>query len=171
MASAGTGAADAAAAPGWKRRRVLATLLVISAALNLFFVVGALWTHLHARAGWPGPEQRYQQMAAELDLDATQRSGFDKYVAAMRGRTDKMRQQAAPLISAAWEEIGKPQADAAQVMRLFDEAAEKRREFQRETTSQTLDFMAVLTPAQRSKFVTIAHERRASWLRRHPEKR
>jgi len=84
-----------------------------------------------------------------------------------RTRTEKMHEQVAPLIGAAWEEIAKPQADAAQVMRLFDEAAEKRREFQREATAKTLDFLAILTPAQRGKFVAIAHQRRAPWLRRH----
>ena len=81
------------------------------------------------------PEQRYQQMAGELDLTPGQRTGFDAYVAAMRTRTGKMRQQVAPLIGSAWEEIAKPQADGAQVMRLFDEAAEKRREFQREASA------------------------------------
>jgi hypothetical protein len=78
-----------------------------------------------------------------------------------------MHEQVAPLIGAAWEEIAKPQADAAEVMRLFDEAAEKRREFQREATSQTLDFLASLSPAQRSKFVAVARERRPLWMRAH----
>src|SRR5712692_7358797 len=104
-------------------------------------------------------------MAAELNLEPQQRAGFDAYVAAMRTRTEKMREQAGPLINAAWEEVAKPQADAAQVMRLFDEATEKRREFQREATARTLDFLAILTPAQRSKFVAIAQERRG--LRAH----
>ena len=164
-------AADPTAAPGRKRRRVLATLLVISAALNLFFVAGALWTHLHARAGWAGPEQRYQKMAAELDLDPQQRIGFDKYVAAIRGRTEKMHLQVTPLIGAAWEEIGRPQADGAQVLRLFDEAADKRREFQHEAMTKTLELLALLTPPQREKFVAIARERRGAWPRPVPAKR
>ena len=79
--------------------------------------------------------------------------------------------QVAPLFGAAWEEIGKPQADAAQVMRLFDEAGEKRREFQREAIGQTLAFLAILSPAQRAKFVAIAQERwtrgRASHAAKH----
>jgi Spy/CpxP family protein refolding chaperone len=150
------------------RRRLVLTLLALSIALNLFFIAGAAWTRLQARAEWPSPEQRYQQMAAELDLDSQQRAGFDRYVAAMRARTANMREQVAPLIAAAWQELGKPQADQAQVMRLFDEAAEKRREFQREATTQTLAFLAVLSPAQRSKFVTIAHDRRAYWRHRGP---
>ena len=163
MATAGP-----APATGWPRRRVLVILLVVSVVLNLCFVAGAVWTRWHAPARWAGPEQRYQQMAGELDLTPEQRTGFDAYVAAMRTRTDKMRQQVAPLIGSAWEEIAKPQADGAQVMRLFDEAAEKRREFQREATARTLDLLAILSPAQRSKFVALARERRAPWLRPHP---
>jgi Spy/CpxP family protein refolding chaperone len=150
------------------RRRLILTLLTLSVALNLFFVAGAAWMRLHGRAEGPTPEQRYQQMAAELDLDPQQRIGFDRYVAAMRARTANMREQVGPLIAAAWQELGKPQADQAQVMRLFDEAAEKRREFQREATTQTLAFLAVLSPAQRSKFVAIARDRRAPWRDRSP---
>ncbi len=153
---------------GRPRRRILVALLVVSAALNFCFIAGAVWTRLHAPAGWPGPEQRFQQMAAGLDLDPQQRTSFDRYVAAMRLRTEKMHEQIAPLIGAVWQEIAKPQADVGQVMRLFDEAAQKRQEFQREATTQTLAFLSVLSPEQRSKFVAIARARRAAWLRRNP---
>lgn len=153
---------------GWFQRRVLVVILVVSVVLNLCFVAGAVWTRWHVPARWAGPEQRYQQMARELDLTAEQRTGFDAYVAAMRARTEKMRQQVAPLIGSAWEEVAKPQADGAQVMRLFDEAAEKRREFQRQASAETLKFLALLTPAQRGKFVAIARERRAFRVRPRP---
>jgi len=152
---------------GWPSRRVLVILLILSAILNFCFLAGVAWTRLHAPARGPGLEQRYQQLAAELALEPQQRVGFDAYVAAMRNRTEKMREQVAPLIGAAWEEIAKPQADVARVMSLFDEATEKRREFQREATAQTLAFLKVLSPAQRAKFVAIAHERRAPWMRPH----
>ena len=162
MSTAEAGSAGQAGAPtGWPGRRVLVVLLILSAILNLCFIAGAAWTRLHEPARSGDLEQRYQRMAAELNLEPQQRAGFDAYVAAMRTRTEKMREQVGPLINAAWEEIGKPQADVAQVMRLFDDAAQKRREFQRETTARTLDFLAILTPAQRTKFVAIAHERRA----------
>jgi Spy/CpxP family protein refolding chaperone len=158
-------AAGPTPATGWPSRRLLLALLVISLVLNLFFVVGAAWTRWNGSDQLPGPAQRFQQMAAQLDLDPQQRIAFNDYAAAMRTRTEKMHEQVAPLIAAAWEEIAKPQADPAQVMRLFDEAAEKRREFQREATGQTLAMLATLTPAQRSKFVAIIRERRPLWMR------
>jgi len=162
-----TAAAGTAGRTGWPRRRVLVALLVVSAALNFFFIAGAVWTRLQAPAGWPGPEQRFRQMAAGLDLDAQQRISFDTYAAAMRARSEKMHQQIAPLIGAVWDEIAKPQPDMGEVARLFDEAAEKRGVFQREATVATVAFLSVLSPAQRSKFVANARARRAAGLRRH----
>ena len=166
MSSAAAGPGGAAPT-GWPSRRVLVILLILSAVLNFCFLAGVAWTRLNAPARGPGLEQRYQRMAAELNLEPRQRAGFDAYVAAMRTRTEKMREQVAPLIGEAWEEIAKPQADVGRVMSLFDEATEKRREFQREATTQTLDFLKVLSPAQRAKFVQIARERRAAWRRSH----
>jgi Spy/CpxP family protein refolding chaperone len=160
MAAAGTTTPSGTSAG----RRVLIILLVVSALLNLCFVAGAAWTRWHAPARWASAEQRHRQMAAALDLAPQQRVAFDSYIAAMRARTEKMHQQVAPLIGSAWEEIAKPEADASKVLGLLDEAAEKRREFQREASAQTLDFLATLTPAQRSKFVAIARERQAARL-------
>lgn len=154
----------------WPRRQVLIAVLVISVVLNLFFIAGALWTRLHAPGGAPSLEQRYDQIAAQLGLDAKQRAGFDTYVAMMRARSDKMHQEVPQLIASAWQEMAKPQADADQVFRLFDQASEKWRTFQRESTVQTLDFLSILSPEQRSKFVEIAREHRAPWLRPRRDK-
>ena len=149
-----------------QRRGLLITLLAISVLLNLGFVVGAAWTWWHAPAfGAAGFEQRYRRIASELDLDPQQQQAFDKYLAAMRGRFDNVRRQVGPLIGAAWAELAKPQADGAQALRLFGEAADKRRELQREAAAQTVEFLSVLSPAQRSKFVAIAGERRGAWGR------
>jgi Spy/CpxP family protein refolding chaperone len=164
MAAAGTSTPSGTPA-GWRGRRLLIILLAVSALLNLCFVGGAAWTRWHMHARWGSPEQRYRQMAAELDLTPQQRASFDTYIAAMRARTENMHQQVAPLFGSAWEEIAKPDADAAQITRLLDEAADKRREFQREASAQTLDFLATLTPAQRSKFVAIARERGPARIR------
>jgi Spy/CpxP family protein refolding chaperone len=159
------------ATTGRPSRRLLIILLAVSAVLNLCFVAGAAWSWWHAPPRWVGMEQRYQQMAGELDLTPQQKTGFDAYVAAMRARTEKMRKEVGPLMGSAWDEMAKPQADEAKVARLFDEAAEKRREFQREASAQTLKFLAILTPAQRAKFVAIAHQRRAAWQRSTPAQR
>lgn len=155
---------------GRPRPRLVLMLLALSVALNLFFVGGALWIRLHPPAALSLLEQRFQRMARTLDLTPTQQDGFDRYVAAMRARTARMHQQLHPLFAAAWEEMAKPQADEAQVMRLFDEAAAKRREFQREATSETLAFMAILSPAQRAKFLAIVQSHWAQWRQNRAQK-
>lgn len=161
MTTATAGAPGRTSSP---RRHLLITLVAISVALNLFFVAGAAWTWLHGPASG-GADDRYEQMASELKLEPQQRAAFDRYVTTMRTRVEEMRRQIEPLIGGAWEEVGKPQAEAARVNELFDQATEKRRAFQRELTTQTLAFLSVLSPEQRSKFVAIVRERRAPWFR------
>jgi uncharacterized membrane protein len=155
-------------AAGWPRRGVLIALLVVSVALNVCFIGGALWTRIHAPPPPLDMAERYNRMRAELDLNPQQRAAFDKYAVAMHDRTQKMHEQIAPLIGDAWEEIAHPQADAAQIMRLFNQASEDRRDYQRDITVQTLSFLATLSPEQRSKFVAIGRERRPLWMRSHP---
>jgi Spy/CpxP family protein refolding chaperone len=158
MANAGT---PAASRP-WPYRRLVLAVLAVSVALNLFFVAGAAWTHIQSPPPW-SYEERYQRIASELDLNPQQRSSFDRYAAALRTRGENMRQQVAPLTAAAWAEAAKPDADPAQVLRLFDEALDKRRQFQHAALANMLDFLATLSPEQRSKFVTLSRERRGSW--------
>lgn len=151
-------------------RPLVLMLLALSVALNLFFVGGALWIRLHPAATLSFQEQRFRRMANELDLAPSQRDAFNRYVEAMRARTARMHQELAPLFGGAWEEMAKPQADEAQVMRLFDEASEKRRGFQREATTQTLAFLATLSPAQRTKFLAIVQAHWAPWHQKHTAK-
>jgi uncharacterized membrane protein len=149
----------------WSRQRAWLAVLAVSLALNLFFVAGAVWTRLQ-----PPPDnsatQRFQQIAGELGLDARQREGFNRYAAAMRARSEKDSGQTQPLVAAAWDAIAKPNADPAQVLKLFDEAGDQRRQSLHEGIAQTLDFLALLSPEQRSKFVSLMRERRAR--RFHP---
>jgi Spy/CpxP family protein refolding chaperone len=158
-------AAGTAAVRRPPRSRLWVALFVVSLALNLCFVAGAIWSRMHAPPVRMDMAEYYRQMASELDLDPQQRAAFDRYVAAMRARTDQMRQETDPPIGAAWEEIAKPQPDAGKVEQLFDEAGEKRRVFQREAASQMLALLATLSPAQRGKFVQLMRERRAAWRR------
>jgi Spy/CpxP family protein refolding chaperone len=158
-------AAGTTAARHPQRSRLWTALFVVSLALNLCFVAGAIWSRMHAQPVRMDMVEYYRQMASELDLDPQQRAAFDHYVAATRARTDQMRQETDPLIGAAWEEIATPQPEAGKVEQLFDEAGEKRRVFQREAASQMLALLATLSPAQRGKFVQLMLERRAAWRR------
>jgi uncharacterized membrane protein len=146
----------------WPHRRMLLALLVVSLVLNVCVVAGVAWTRFHASPPAGGSERFLQRVPAELGLDDKQRGAFGRYVAAMRARTEKTRQQVAPLLGGAWEEVAKPQADAGQVMRLFETAAAKRQESQREVIARTLEFLSTLSPEQRRKFVALAREHRGA---------
>jgi Spy/CpxP family protein refolding chaperone len=156
----------ASGAPRTARRgehsRLLIAVLVISLVLNLCFIAATVWFRLHAPPAGRNLAERYQEIASQLDLDAQQRAAFDRYIAAMRGRADQMRQETDPLMGAGWDELAKPQPDEAKVTQLFDQAAEKRRGFQHDATAQTLALLATLSPEQRAKFITLMRERRAA---------
>lgn len=151
------------AARGGTRRYWWRTALALSLALNLFFVVGALWIRVHAPPPAPSPEQRLERMAGDLGLDPQQQEAFERFSQTMRARLQAMHQAMQPLIAGAWSEVGKPQADEAKVMRLLDEAAETRRGYMQELTSTTLAFLATLSPEQRARFVQLARHRPHPW--------
>jgi Spy/CpxP family protein refolding chaperone len=160
-----TTVADAGVTRRWSRQRLIIGGLIVSVVLNVFFVAGAVWTRLHPPPEWPNAGHRFRELEKALNLEPRQRQDFEIYVATMRARTIRMQQQTWPLMAAAWEEMAKPQSDEAQILRLFDEAAEKRRDFQHDSTTETLKFLSELTPAQRTKFIAITRERRAAWAR------
>jgi Spy/CpxP family protein refolding chaperone len=152
-----TDIAGRAAPAGGMRRRWPIVLLVLSVALNLCFVGGALWVHWHAP---PNPEQRLQQVVRELKLDPKQNAAFQSYVRTVRARATLMREETEPLITGAWEELAKPQPDQTRAMQLFDQVAEKRHAMLRETATETANLLAALSPEQREKFIAIWRQRR-----------
>jgi Spy/CpxP family protein refolding chaperone len=152
------------------RQPLLWVALTLSLVLNLCFIAGAAWIHIHGPSPPMTPEERFQQIGAELALDPQQQQAFDRYSEAVRIHMQRMREAVEPLINAARTELAKPSADETTVLRLFDEAAQTRRDFQRELIAKTLSFLAVLTPEQREKFVDLFHERFKRWGQRpqHP---
>jgi uncharacterized membrane protein len=142
-------------------RRVLLAVLVVSLVLNICFVAGVAWTRMNSPPVG-GLERTFQRVPAELELDDKQRAAFDRYVAATRSRNEKMRQQVAPLFAGAWEEMAKPEANTDEIIRLFAEAGAKRQDSQRDSVVQMLDFLSVLSPDQRRKFLTLTRERWSS---------
>lgn len=150
-------------AHGGARQNWWKVLLALSLALNLFFVVGALWTRLHQPSPMLSPEDRLEQMAGELNLDTQQKQAFTHYSQTIRDRIKAMRGAVQPLIARAWSEVAKPRADEAKVMQLFDQASEERRAFMRDLTTTTLGFLGTLSPEQRAKFVQLARQRPRPW--------
>ena len=154
-------ASDGGATVAPRKPRTLLVLLILSAALNLCFIGGALWMRMHEPVR--GPMQA-EQFAEALHLNAQQRAGFEQYFRVMRARAQLMRAELEPVIAQAWAEIAKPQPDQNQIEQDFAAAAAKRRAFAHDATQNTLTFLATLSPDQRQKFVQLLREHRAFWL-------
>ena len=152
-----------AAARGAARHPLLWVALTLSLVLNLCFVAGAVWIRIQGPAVPVSPAERLQRVGSELALDPQQRQAFDQYSENVRAHMQQMRDTVEPLMSAAWSELAKPDADQATAARLFDEAGQARRSLQRELLTPTLTLLATLSPEQRAKFVELFHQRPRSW--------
>ncbi len=158
--------ASIALRPG-SRQQLFWVVLILSLALNLCFIGGALWIRVQGPPLPVSPEQRLQQIEPQLALDSQQKVAFDQYARTVRLRMKSMHEAVEPLVANAWSELAKPDADDAKVMQLFDQAAEQRRAFRRELGTATFKFLAKLSPEQRAKFVELARQR--PWERPHQD--
>ena len=153
----------ASAVRGTTRHPLLWVALTLSLVLNLCFVAGALWIHIQGPSPPATPAERLQRIGAELALDPQQRQAFERYSENLRTHMQQMRETVEPMMSAAWAELAKPNADQATAARLFDEAGQARRSLQRELLTPTLTFLATLSPEQRARFVELFHQRPKGW--------
>jgi uncharacterized membrane protein len=151
------------AARGTARHPLLWAAFTLSLVLNLCFVAGALWIRIQGPPLPASPAERLQRIGTELVLDPHQRQAFEQYSENVRAHMQQMRDTVEPLMSAAWSELAKPDADQATAARLFDEAGQARRSLQRELLTPTLTFLATLSPEQRAKFVELFHQRPKGW--------
>src|SRR5262249_31736905 len=102
----------------------------------------------------------------QLQLDPQQKDAFTKYSEAVRANMQAMHTAVDPLMTKAWSEVAKPDADAATVVQLFDEAGRTRRGFMHELAPITLSFLGKISPEQRTRFVELTRQR--PWGNRHP---
>jgi Spy/CpxP family protein refolding chaperone len=155
--------------PSPQRPRALVAALAISVALNLCVVAGAAWNRLHAPSPPPTLSEHYHRVADTLGLTPEQRIAFDRYVADMTARGERMRQSVEPAMDSAWTELAKPDADQARVLQLLDDASNRRRAFMHDAVGATMSLLATLSPEQRAKFLTDERAYRAAQRRRHAD--
>lgn len=145
---------------GPRRGKALRVALVLSLALNLFFLGGAAWIRMHPLARHHGFAARLRAVGAGLDLDPQQHAAFIRYVADVRGGFRQRHQAIEPLIDQGWSELAKPEINKAALMRVVDQVADTRRTFEHKLAADTLSFLATLSPKQRARFVELARRHR-----------
>ena len=149
------------------RQQLVWVVLILSLALNLCFIAGAVWIRVQGPPLPMTPEERLQQIEPQLALGAQQKAAFDQYARTVHSRMQSMHEAIEPLVGEAWSELAKPDADDTKIMQLFDQAGEQRRAFRPELVTATFTFLAKLTPEQRAKFVELARQR--PWAKRHQD--
>lgn len=133
-------------------------LLALSLALNLFFVGGVFWVRSQGHGPLP-PAERVERLAKRLSLSPDQRAAFERFVRTMRMKARDLRETNQPLVDEAWQNFAKAQPDEAAVDKLFEEAANNRRNFQIETGRALRGFLVTLNEEQRATFVGLVNSR------------
>lgn len=140
------------------RGRLLLWLLILSLAINLFFLAAMVWVRTNVPV-MPTPQQRMQAIAEELKLNPDQHDAFQQFLIEMRRSTRQLRDGNIPLLQRAWEELVKPNPDQALIGQIIDQTSENRRAYQKTMSVALARFLGELTPEQRSQFVELIRRR------------
>ncbi len=140
------------------RGRFLLWALILSLAVNLFFLGAMVWVRANVPV-MPTPQQRMQAIAEELRLTPDQHDAFQQFLIEMRRTTRQLREGNLPLLQRAWEEMLKPQPDQAMIGQIIDQTSENRRAYQKTMALAMARFLGELKPEQRSQFVELLQRR------------
>jgi len=150
-------------APRLRLPRPLEIVLVLSLCLNFFVAGGIAYSRWIAppphEAGPPGPERRLDAIARRLGLDPDEVKPFRELKRSYRSAQGVLGAQNRPLAEEIWEELAKPQPEAARLEDLLDRMAANRRAFQGATTEALTRFLAAVTPEQRASFIKLMEDR------------
>jgi uncharacterized membrane protein len=134
-------------------------LLILSVALNLFFIGGALWVRHEAWHAHLTPAERFEMVAQQSSLTGDERAAFERFIRTLRVHMRNMRESNEPLIQEIWGELAKEKPDDAVIDRDVDTTANNRHAFQVEASRAMRTFLAALTPEHRARFVELAKNR------------
>lgn len=140
------------------RSRGLTIALVLSVALNVFFVAGLLG-HLYFHGEFkrpPNPIQRFEHISREMNLSGPQLAAFHAMIAAVRQHRRMLFQKNHPIIDGVWDQLAKPQPDDKAIADLINQADVNHLAFQKDATAAMESFLATLSPQQRAQFADLA---------------
>ncbi|HYL32402.1 MAG TPA: periplasmic heavy metal sensor [Stellaceae bacterium] len=141
-----------------QRRRGLVIALIVSLAINVFFIAG-LVGHLvfHFQFGHPpmGPIQRFERASHEMDLSGAQLAAFNGMIATLRQHRRETFQKNRPLFDQIWDQLAKPQPDEKAIADLITQADANHVAFQKDATAAMESFLATLSLQQRAQFADL----------------
>jgi len=140
------------------RQRFLIIMLTVSLGLNLFLVAGVAGTAIMVSSPLT-PRERFEQIAAQLQLEKDQRKAFDSFTSTMHQNEVTLRNATQHV----WVELEQPNLDQARIGPLLNQTAENRADYQKVYAASLKHFMMTLTPQQRARFIELT--------RAAPEKR
>lgn len=147
-----TAIADSGRKAGW-RGRLVWLALALSLTLNVCFLGGLAWMHMHAP---PPPLMRMRALGQSLQLNDTQRQAFEQFLRTIRLRGRFVRETNETLVENLWSEEAKPAPDDAAVAKLGDQINGNRETLQREVSTAFDTFLKTLTPEQRARLAAKA---------------
>ena len=142
-------------------RRLVWIGLVISLALNVLFVAGAIHARSTAERLSARPEARTERLVERLQLGPDQRRALRTYRSQARERVAAMRAQLRPAFQDMRQQLGADKPDPELLAANLVRMAETRHEFERDMAAMTGQFLQNLEPRQMRRFLDFA--RRRSW--------
>jgi|SRR5579862_1046781 len=131
------------------RPRFLLAALILSLALNVCIVGGALYAHWSGHRPPPMPGHHLDVLAERLKLAPEQMPAFEEFRRTLRHGQEELAERDGPTLHEAWDELAHDNPDPVKVQGALDQMAMHRHAFQVDATAATIRFMAALTPEQR----------------------
>ncbi|MHA1536845.1 MAG: periplasmic heavy metal sensor [Alphaproteobacteria bacterium] len=134
-------------------------LLVLSLALNVFFVGGNVYTRMLVERVEKSPGERARIVARRLALDTRQREAFGDLRAKIRSRSQKYRAASRGSAARIWAEIAKDRPNKRVIERNLRTLSKNRLAFQTQASAIAIDFLARLDSEQKKLFLALAKQR------------
>ncbi|MDE2166486.1 MAG: periplasmic heavy metal sensor [Alphaproteobacteria bacterium] len=142
-----------------RRSRGLIVALALSLTLNVFFLGGAVWSHMRFHPFFErqaGPILRFEHIGREMNLNGAQQIALHQMVTTMRERRRAMFQANRPIFDSIWDQLAKPQPNDQTIAGLIVRADTNHVAFQKDATAAVESFLTTLSPQQRAQFAELA---------------
>ena len=141
------------------RPQLLWVLAALSVALNLFFIVGALWIRIHRSSAAAQPRRAAAACRRRAVTGPATERGFRPVCRHGARAMQLMHKTVDPLVGKAGRRSPNRKPARRMSSGFSTSAGDARRGFMRELAPVTLSFLATLSPEQRAKFVELIRQK------------